>query len=89
MGATFVHWPKKNNLIRKFMEEEKCESISALMNDEYYYYEDEGLLSEKFVDQVDELFERAGDFIEKKIDDRDQDMSVAEAVQDFIKDQLS
>ena len=85
MGATFVHWPKKNNLIGKFMEEEKCESISALMNDEYYYYEDEGLLSEKFVDQVDELFERAGDFIEKKIDDRDQDMSVAEAVQDFIK----
>lgn len=32
VGATFVHCPKKNNPIAKFMEEEHCESMKAMVN---------------------------------------------------------
>lgn len=32
IGATFVHCPHKNNVIAKFMQEEKCESMKALVN---------------------------------------------------------
>lgn len=59
------------------------------MNTEYFYYEDEGLLSEQVIDEVDELFEKAGESIEKVVEDREEDISVGEAVKNFVRNRLS
>ncbi len=90
IGATFVHCPKKNNPIAQFMQEEQCQSMKALVNSEFYYYEDEGIMnSRKSIDNAEELFDEAIDAADKKCHNGPQDMSLAEAVSDYLSGDLT
>ncbi len=63
--------------------------MSALINSEHYYYEDEGPLKQKFIDEANEMFEDAIESVEKKVDHMNHDISIAEALGDFMRKELS
>lgn len=62
--------------------------MSALVNSQHYYYEDEGPLKQNFINDANELYQDALEVIQKAAESSQQDLSIAEALGQFMKYEL-